>query len=1000
MVVQSRIEMFGGLRVIQGDRVIQKFQTQKTGALLAYLAIHAPRTFSREIIAGLLWPDGDPAAIRNRLNQAVSSLRRQLHPPGSNPNGIIVADHQMVSVNSTALTSDVHDFRQLLRNAATLHHHQQDRAMELRREAVDMYRGELLEGYVEEWAQLERIRFSDQYMDALTQLVRYYAAQEDLDQAIEMSVRRLAQDPANEKSHRTLMRLYLKAGRGMSAGAQYLELERCLQALGKTPSAAATALYEQAKTVSDSPVSQSMPAITANPKAYLPGSAAVVAPSRTSFTQLPIYLAKFVGREEEQNLILDCIRSKQARILGLRGLGGVGKTRLAVEVCETLRETDDFSIEFLSAREIQPLTTEAIARKLLVTYSDVDRSPENLLATFAQRGNTILVLDDVEMMDQICTDTIRTLIHELPDLIIILTGCINVNMEGEWGLLVKPLPLPDATDFFDLKLLAESPSIALLVARAQLVKPDFQFTDRSSEAILELAQLLEGYPLAIELAASWARSMTPAQLTEKFKEDYNAFALKKVTGHHHDSLQLAIARSYNPLNDEQKTVLKRLTAFEGGFNVMGAEFTCPESDVASILDHLLDVGLLHSTLNLSVARFAMLKTVRAFVRRQMTDEELADAARRHAQFLYDRSVLIDQADAIIKLQGLVDESVNLELALMWFLKHESAERALHFAAMLGRYGEFVDTIAGATRWLEMAIAAYDLETARLDDLAMAKIRLSRLLKRLLHTDRAKSILDEVEVWLPDLQRPRVKLEFFLAKSQCLHFEGEYEKEEALIQSLMETWPETVGDYLYRRTLLQLGHCQTEQRKYAEADQTYQLCARYSQDNADDHTYGMARGSLAHLRRVEGKLRVAEEFARESLRILSEYPGRYAQIDAAITLADVLVGQDRIAEASEILGETLALSPQTKWHLTMIAQLSAGIATHSSRFDSAARLLGYVDQHLIQANPESHTATSFAAIRDACIQVLGRKAFEEEHEIGAHQTFENIRDLAYAILANA
>ena len=139
-------------------RVVDRFQTQKTGALLAYLALNPSGTHAREQLAELLWPEGDPTAIRNRLNQAVSSLRRQLHPPES-ASMVLLADHRSIGLNREAIETDVEEFLRSLR-AADRARERTDKIRFLRR-AVTLYRGELLNGYYEEWVLAERLHYSD-----------------------------------------------------------------------------------------------------------------------------------------------------------------------------------------------------------------------------------------------------------------------------------------------------------------------------------------------------------------------------------------------------------------------------------------------------------------------------------------------------------------------------------------------------------------------------------------------------------------------------------------------------------------------------------------------------------------------------------------------------------------------------------------------------------------------------------------------------------------------
>ena len=239
--------MLGGLAVVQGDRRITRFQTQKTGALFAYLALQPGKNHSREAVAELLWPDGDPIAIRNRLNQAISSLRRQLHPPELGPGTVLVTDHHSIGVNAQTVLTDVEEFEKEIRHAERA----ETDAEKVRwlEQAVARYKGELLEGYYEEWIYSKRMHLADLYDQALQQLIRSHVALGSPDAALEFARLRLQLDPYDEAPHVILMRLYLRSGRAKSALMQFDELVRALQQFDDSPSEYALKFKAKAESV-------------------------------------------------------------------------------------------------------------------------------------------------------------------------------------------------------------------------------------------------------------------------------------------------------------------------------------------------------------------------------------------------------------------------------------------------------------------------------------------------------------------------------------------------------------------------------------------------------------------------------------------------------------------------------------------------------------------------------------------------------------------------------
>lgn len=244
VVPQYRVELLGGLRIQTGQQGITRLESRKAGALLACLALHPGRAFPRDTLAEWLWPDEDPEATRGRLRQALTALRRVLEPDGTPPGTFLIADRSLVRLASGVLTTDVAEFEGSLREAGR----QADPAARARglRRAVEIYHGELLDGYDEPWAEAERGRLGEAYLGALGRLAEAQQEAGELDSAIETARRLIALDPVREQSHCRLMRLYAAAGRASEALRQYRELERVLcQELDARPSAAARELIER-----------------------------------------------------------------------------------------------------------------------------------------------------------------------------------------------------------------------------------------------------------------------------------------------------------------------------------------------------------------------------------------------------------------------------------------------------------------------------------------------------------------------------------------------------------------------------------------------------------------------------------------------------------------------------------------------------------------------------------------------------------------------------------
>jgi DNA-binding SARP family transcriptional activator len=239
-----RIQLLGELRAGRGDQVVTRFRTRKTGELLAYLAYHRQRTHPRELLIDLLWPECDPDAGRHNLSVALSWLRGELGLPDVLGDVVFVADRYTVGLNPAWVTTDVADFETALQAAAE-QREDASRAALLAR-AVELYRGDLLPGYYEDWIFPEQQRLEELFFHALRQLITLYEQAGDGDRAIPYALRAVSADPLREEARRELMRLYAAAGQPAAALRQFHELERLLkEELGETPSDATRALADE-----------------------------------------------------------------------------------------------------------------------------------------------------------------------------------------------------------------------------------------------------------------------------------------------------------------------------------------------------------------------------------------------------------------------------------------------------------------------------------------------------------------------------------------------------------------------------------------------------------------------------------------------------------------------------------------------------------------------------------------------------------------------------------
>ncbi len=739
MDARCRIEMLGGLRAVQGDRVITRFRSQKTGSLLGYLAYYLERPHPREVLIDLFWPESDPLHGRHNLCTTLSSLRHQLEPPGVPAGAVFIADRTSLRLNPNAVSTDIGDLQTALEELAG----SKDTACREKAiaRAEELYRGELLSGYYDDWIDAERKRLAEAMFSEFSTFARSLAGTKELRKAIKYAGMAVDIDPLRESAHRDLMTLYAATGNRPATIRQYRELERILSRdLGVPPSAATRALYERLVPEGESSAVESVaPAPTRRGSGRTPDSR-----PRTRTTKagpsapqdhpaLPPRLTRFFGREEEIARLVELVsggvmKGKEAgdhspltshpsRLVTLTGSGGNGKTRLAIEVADRICRSTEWNVCFV------PLADLRDPRLILESMRDSLRLPRiagvdtlDQVVTALSSGPTLLLLDNFE---QLLSDDrrkaedgsalVRMLLERHPTLTCLVTSRRRLDLAGEQEYPVGPLPVPAVAAGPDV--VTGFSSVRLFVNRAQLVRPDFQVTERNAAAVAELCGRLEGIPLALELAASRAQVFTPAQMLEQLQDRFNLLVSRKRDAEErHRTLRASIDWSVRLMGPELRRLFRDLSIFRGGWTVEGAEAVCDDPLALDGLAMLQECSLVLSEESNGTMRFRMLETLREYAAVMMPPDKRDAVARRHAEFF------ASQADSVSRVMwspeeedwfnAIEAERDNIDAALDWLLQNDPA-RALRFAGNLIRFWYVRGYFEQGRRWLDATLAETD-----------------------------------------------------------------------------------------------------------------------------------------------------------------------------------------------------------------------------------------------------------------------------------------------------
>jgi non-specific serine/threonine protein kinase len=371
--------------------------------------------------------------------------------------------------------------------------------------------------------------------------------------------------------------------------------------------------------------------------------AALTAPEAPIGAPPPAQLTSFIGRERETAAAVELLQD--TRLLTLTGVGGTGKTRLALEVASRVGALYPDGVAWV---ELAPLSNPELVphhvADALGVRRDGIRAAGDALLEALRDWDALLVLDNCEHLVEACARLAEALLKSCPKLRIMATSREALGISGERAWPVPPLAIPAVANGEPITrtVAARSEAIRLFVERTQAVRPSFELVDSNAAAIARIVRRLDGLPLAIELAAARARILDPQQIATRLDDVFGLLSTtSRDTPPRHRTLRNTIEWSYDLLTEPERILFRRLAVFADGFTLDAAEAVAALPDVLDLLDllsSLVDKSLVTIETEALEARYRMLETMRQFARERLQEAgEAAELGRRHAQFFLARA---------------------------------------------------------------------------------------------------------------------------------------------------------------------------------------------------------------------------------------------------------------------------------------------------------------------------------------------------------------------------
>ena len=633
-------------------------------------------------------------------------------------------------------------------------------------------------------------------------------------------------------------------------------------------------------------------------------------PGRTSTHNLPAQLTPLIGREHEVAAACTLLRCPEVRLVTLTGTGGVGKTRLALQVAADVLDEFADGVSFVSLAPISDpdLVIPTIAQVFELKESGA-RPLLDLLKAFLKDKHLLLVLDNFEQILPTAPH-LTDLLASCPELNMLVTSRAVLHVQGEHEFPVPPLAIPDLRHLPPIDALSHIAAIALFLQRAQAVKPTFQITPANASTLAEICARLDGLPLAIELAAARIKLLSPQALLARLEH-----RLQVLTGGTQDAptrqqtLRNTIDWSYHLLTPSEQRLFRRLAVFVGGCTLEAVEalYTALGDPTGHVLDwvtSLLDKNLLHQTeLEGEEPRLVMLETIREYAWEALEASEEAEALRQ-AHAVYYLGLAEAEAPRWYgprvgrSLARLAQEHDNLRAAMNWLLERGETEMALRLGVALWEF--WVESGSRQEGWhfLERALAGSE-------EVAIA-VRAKAL-------DAAGDLAGQL---------------------------GHFERGAVLCEQSLALFREIGDTKGLLSAVYHLGYIACLRGEEAVARSLYEECIELSSEAGDKNRVALALNQLAVIATRQGEFVRARALVEEALALLRGSGDMQGIRDSLHFLALALFGQGDLERAHVLVEECLALIREMGLGRIMEAEplTLLGEITFSQGDTTTARLL--------------------------------------------------------------
>jgi predicted ATPase/DNA-binding CsgD family transcriptional regulator len=630
--------------------------------------------------------------------------------------------------------------------------------------------------------------------------------------------------------------------------------------------------------------------------------------TRRRTSNLPAESTSFIGRPRELSEGVRLLAD--ARLLTLTGPGGVGKTRLALRIAADRRRAFPDGVWLIDLASLRD--GGLLARTIAATLGLREESTQPsiiILTEYLRDKQLLLVLDNCEHLLDDCAILASKLLATTLNMRILATSRHTLNIKSEFTFPVPPMSTPDPDQLLPMEQASQYEAVKLFADRAAASMPDFAITEENYVMVARLCHLLDGIPLAIELAAIWLRALSIEQVVDNLKDRYRLLIRGDRTEvPRHQTLRAAMDWSYELCSSAEQTLWERLSVFSGGFSLEAAEAVCPDGDIARdetiyLVASLVDKSILSTESHGVLARYRMLETIRQYGHARLVKSGHLEMLRKlHRDYYLNASRRAD-VEFFSPLQAhwldwLRAEFPNLRVALDYCVSNSDKMQAgLEIAAGLHEYWLFEGILGEGRLWLDRA-----LERARERNVLRVKAQAVDATVALWQGDLAAA-----EPLTKECSSDARKLADRYALARTMHlqgaaalFEGNPKRAISLLEQVIDRYGEDYGDpgdAFLLALYMAMAACQADDRAVASS----MKCKAMAEQAKAEWSLGWGLWVVGFAYWRQGEMSNATAMLQESLRLQRSLKDRWGPTWTVEVLAWTAAATGQHKRATKLLG---------------------------------------------------------------------------------------------------